>query len=156
VQSAVFRLENLLQFLPPNVHIELVKVYEGHDHMDLLTAGHFLPNLPRVVMQLQDLPLTHPQKSYSHTANSTAAVHKLRQKGLHLTCCSCRDARTFAVECYFGRKSFLNLSASWHPLWHKREATARAACSTYYDRNTGDPSVGKNPWTVPMCKLRTA
>ena len=54
-------------------------------------------------MQLQDLPTGHPAKR-PHVSNTTMAIHKMRQKGLHALCCKCLQADTWDLECYFARR----------------------------------------------------
>eukprot|EP00667_Euglena_gracilis_P010198 EG_transcript_10376 len=155
---AVIRLEQLLQMVPPATPIEAIKVYEGHDHFDLLTTGHFITQLPRVVIQLQDLPPNHPAKR-PHVGNTTNAIHKLKQKGLHALCCKCLQAATWDVECYFARRGFMNLTSDWPRGLLGLEPPAGDGCSNPYDKQTSQAlplAAWRKVWSVPMCRQQVA
>eukprot|EP00668_Euglena_longa_P031816 GGOE01041075.1.p1 GENE.GGOE01041075.1~~GGOE01041075.1.p1 ORF type:complete len:464 (+),score=150.08 GGOE01041075.1:72-1394(+) len=155
---AVIRLEQLLQMVNPALPIEAIKVYEGHDHFDLLTTGHFITQLPRVIIQLQDLPPNHSTKRL-HVSNTTTAIRKLKQKGLHALCCKCLKASTWDVECYFARRGFMNLTSDWPRGLTGPEFPADEECSNPYDKATGQAlplAAWRKVWSVPMCRQQVA
>jgi|Transcript_19934 hypothetical protein len=151
----VIRLEQLLQLINPSISVEVVKIYEGHDHFDMLSTGHFISQLPRVIMQLQDLPTGHPAKR-PHVSNTTMAIHKMRQKGLHALCCKCLQADTWDLECYFARRGFTNITLEWpQDILSVSEPHTPDACHNPYDKQTNQAlpaSSWRKVWSVPMCR----
>lgn len=153
-QYPVIRLEQLIQLIAPTISVEVIKIYEGHDHMDILSTGHFITQLPRIIMQLQDLPMDHPAKR-PHVQNTTAAIRKMKQKGIHALCCRCLQADTWDLECYFARRSFMNMTSDWPKDVMQISHEVPEGCHNPVDKHTNQvlaPAQWKKVWSVPMCK----
>eukprot|EP01012_Entosiphon_sulcatum_P009284 TRINITY_DN15184_c0_g1_i1.p1 TRINITY_DN15184_c0_g1~~TRINITY_DN15184_c0_g1_i1.p1 ORF type:complete len:391 (-),score=49.33 TRINITY_DN15184_c0_g1_i1:39-1211(-) len=144
------RLEDVLQLLPPRVSVDLLRLDRTTDHLVVLSSGTYWFQLPRMVLDLQDIPLNHAAKTPG-SSNTTLAIAKLRQKGFALICCHCKQASVWLMECYFGRRSFMNTTTDWSPAWTK---VVEPECKEAYDRNTNKPIVGAGSsprWSVPLC-----
>eukprot|EP01006_Ploeotia_vitrea_P007498 TRINITY_DN17223_c0_g1_i1.p1 TRINITY_DN17223_c0_g1~~TRINITY_DN17223_c0_g1_i1.p1 ORF type:complete len:444 (+),score=23.40 TRINITY_DN17223_c0_g1_i1:74-1405(+) len=150
-QYPVIRLEQLLGQINPEIPVDLVRVGAGVDFSSILTSGAHINQLKHVIMHLQDLPATSPKKHFHGQSNTTRAKEKLARRGLALQCCSCVNAQSWEMECFFGRGNDGKIK-NWDPVFKKVEPDAAGKCDKGFDKETGEEvELPESVWSMPLC-----
>eukprot|EP00993_Chasmostoma_nieuportense_P002850 NODE_3612_length_936_cov_4.908529_g3460_i0.p1 GENE.NODE_3612_length_936_cov_4.908529_g3460_i0~~NODE_3612_length_936_cov_4.908529_g3460_i0.p1 ORF type:complete len:288 (+),score=73.35 NODE_3612_length_936_cov_4.908529_g3460_i0:32-865(+) len=98
---ATVTLDTFLAFVPPTVKIPLIKIdAQGHDLIAFESAGAAMHRVQRVLMEVQDVPLTHWAKLYEGP-NTTQLHRAMHSHGFELSCCLPNNPSIHEYNCLF-------------------------------------------------------
>eukprot|EP01006_Ploeotia_vitrea_P039243 TRINITY_DN66326_c4_g1_i1.p1 TRINITY_DN66326_c4_g1~~TRINITY_DN66326_c4_g1_i1.p1 ORF type:complete len:657 (-),score=97.72 TRINITY_DN66326_c4_g1_i1:132-2075(-) len=151
--TAVIRLENVLALIPKKVEVELVRLFPPNDYDTIISAGHHVNEIHRVMIRAQDIPMDHHDKIHEKAANVTIDKDRLKRAGFSLICCTCVNAAKWDADCAFGRYGYTDIAKKWEEEWI-RPVKEHGNCDKAYNKETGKlTNTGEDPWSMPMCEL---